>query len=63
MFMFSTSSRLVLKQAQPPIQRGIAVLSTGLKRPGRETNHPPSCNANTENALSDTKSATRLEGK
>jgi hypothetical protein len=46
MFIFSAEAN---RTSYP---KGIGVLSTGLKRPGREASHPPPCNANTENALS-----------
>lgn len=42
---------LYITEASPiSYLKGTDVLSTGLERPGREANHPPPCNANTENA-------------
>jgi hypothetical protein len=38
-FLFSSNSRPALEPIQPPIQWVPGVLSLGVKRPGRETDH------------------------
>jgi hypothetical protein len=40
-FLFSTSSRLVLRPMQPPIQWVPSAILPGIKRPGREADHSP----------------------
>jgi hypothetical protein len=44
-FFFTTASRMVLGPTQPPIQWVPAVLSLGVKRPGREANYSPPSSA------------------
>jgi hypothetical protein len=44
-FLFSTWSRPALGSTQPPIQWVPGVLSLGVKRPGRESDHSPPANA------------------
>jgi hypothetical protein len=39
-FIFTTASRPVLGPSQPPIQWVPGALSAGVKRPGREADHP-----------------------
>jgi hypothetical protein len=41
-FLFTTASRTALGPTQSPIQWVQGALSLGVKRPGREANHPPS---------------------
>jgi hypothetical protein len=38
-FLFATASTPALGQAQPPIKWVLAILFSGVKRPGRETDH------------------------
>jgi hypothetical protein len=40
-FLFSSSSRPALESTQPPTQRVLEALSSGLKRPVREADHSP----------------------
>jgi hypothetical protein len=49
-FLFSTMSRLTLGPTQPPIQLIPEALPLGLKRPGREADHPPPSSAEVKNA-------------
>jgi hypothetical protein len=44
-FLFSTSSRLALGPAQPPIQWVPGALSPGVKRPGCDADHSPPTSA------------------
>jgi hypothetical protein len=47
--MFSTVSRLSLEPTQPPIQWVLAILSTRVKKPGRESDHSPPSTAKVKN--------------
>jgi hypothetical protein len=47
-FLFITASRTALDPTQPPIQWVPEALSLGLKRPGREADHPPPSTADVE---------------
>jgi hypothetical protein len=51
-FLFTTASRTALGPTQFPIQWILGVLSLGVKRPGRETDHSPPCSAEVKNAWS-----------
>jgi hypothetical protein len=51
-FLFTTASRPALGPTQPPIQRVLGVLSFGVRRPERETDHSPPPNAEIKNARS-----------
>jgi len=51
-FLFGTVFRTVLGPTQPPIQRVPGVLSLGIKRQGRESDHSPPYNAEDKNARS-----------
>jgi hypothetical protein len=44
-FLFSTSSRRALGPTQPPIQWVPGILSSGVKRQGREADHSPPATA------------------
>jgi hypothetical protein len=44
-FLFTTVSKTALGPTQPPIQWVPAVLSLGVKRPGREADHSPPSSA------------------
>jgi hypothetical protein len=48
-FLLSTSSRPVLGPTQPPIQWILGALSSGVKQPGRETNHSLPTSAEVKN--------------
>jgi hypothetical protein len=48
-FLFSTSSRLALGSTQPSIQWVPGALSPGVRRPGREADHPPPSSAKIKN--------------
>jgi hypothetical protein len=48
-FLLSTSSRLVLGPTQPPLQWVPGILSPGVKRSGREADHPPPTSAQVKN--------------
>jgi hypothetical protein len=50
-FLFSTSSRPALGPTQPPIQWVPGALSPGVKRPGREADHPPPTSAEVKKIL------------
>jgi hypothetical protein len=50
--LFDTASRQAMEPTQPPIQRVPGVLSLGVKRPGRETDHSPTSSAEVKNAWS-----------
>jgi hypothetical protein len=47
-YLFTNASRLALGPTQPPIQWVPGALSLGIKRPGREADHSPPCNAKVE---------------
>jgi hypothetical protein len=51
-FLSTTASRPVLGPTQPPIQWVPGVLSLGVKRPGRETDHLPPSSAEIKNVWS-----------
>jgi hypothetical protein len=44
-FQFTTASRPALGPSQPPLQWVSGALSVGVKRQGREADHPPPSNA------------------
>jgi hypothetical protein len=44
-FLFSTASKTALGPTQPPIQWVGGALTLGVKRPGREADHPPPSSA------------------
>jgi hypothetical protein len=44
-FLFSKASRPTLGPTQPPIQWVSGAFSPGVKRPGREADHSPPCDA------------------
>jgi hypothetical protein len=48
-FLFSTSSRLVLSPIQPPIQWILRALSPGVKQPGHEADHLPPTSVEVKN--------------
>jgi hypothetical protein len=47
--VYSRASRPALRFTQPPIQWAQGVLSSGIKRPGREADHCPPFNAEVKN--------------
>jgi hypothetical protein len=49
-FIFATTSRPTIGSAQPHILVGAGVLSSGLKRPGREANQSSLYSAEVKNA-------------
>jgi hypothetical protein len=51
-FLFTTVSRTALGPTQPPIQWEPGAISLGVKRPGREADHPPPSSAEVKNAWS-----------
>jgi hypothetical protein len=51
-FLFTTASRTALGPTHPPIQWVPAVLSLGVKRPGREADHSTPSSAEVKNAWS-----------
>jgi hypothetical protein len=51
-FLFTTASRMALGPTHPPIQWVIEALSLQVKRPGRETDHPPPYIVEVKNAWS-----------
>jgi hypothetical protein len=48
-FLFFTALRPVLEGTHPPIQWETLTCSSGVKRQGRETNHPPPSSAEVKN--------------
>jgi hypothetical protein len=48
-FLFATASRPALGPTQPPIQWVSGILSPGVKRPRRETDHSPPSSAEVKN--------------
>jgi hypothetical protein len=48
-FIYSTGSRPALGPTHPPIQWVPRVLSSGIKLPGRETDHSPPSSADVKN--------------
>jgi hypothetical protein len=50
-FLFTTASRSALGPTQPPIQWVPGVLSLGVKRLGREADHPPPSNAEVKECM------------
>jgi hypothetical protein len=51
-FLFTTASRTALVPTQPPMQLVPEVLSLGIKRPGRESDHSPPSSSEVKNAWS-----------
>jgi hypothetical protein len=63
-FLYATTSRKALGLTQPPIQWISRVLSSAVKRPGREADHSPPSRAEVNNAWSYTpNSPIRLHGE
>jgi hypothetical protein len=50
--IFSEMTNWSLKHTQPPVQRLMTAVSSGLKRPGRESNHLPPSTSKLTNAWS-----------
>jgi hypothetical protein len=48
-FVFSTTSRLVLRPTQPPIQWALGAPSMGVKWQGHEADHSPPSSAEVKN--------------
>jgi hypothetical protein len=51
-FLFTTVSRPALEPLQPPFQWITGTLSLGVKRPGREADHPPPSSVEVQHAWS-----------
>jgi hypothetical protein len=51
-FLFTTASRPALVPTHPPFQWVPAVLSSGIKRQGRESDHSPPSSAKVKNSWS-----------
>jgi hypothetical protein len=48
-FLFPTTSRLILGPTQPPVQCVLGALSLGIKQPGHEADHTPPSTADIKN--------------
>jgi hypothetical protein len=48
-FFYSTASRSTLKPTQSPVRGVREVISSGVERPGRETDHSPPCSSEVKN--------------